>query len=101
MNNELFDPQAKRELEDAIEYYNFLQVGLGNKFKESVYRGIIKIQEYPNAWQKQTKRSRRYILDTFPYKIIYYVNNDCIYIVAIANSHRHPDYWAAREEVEG
>ena len=62
----LFDPLAVNELNDAVEYYNLCDPGLGNRFRDSVYQGIRKIIEYPQAWQHQAERTRRFILKTFP-----------------------------------
>lgn len=36
----LFDPLAVNELNDATEYYNLCDPGLGDRFNESVYQGI-------------------------------------------------------------
>lgn len=92
----LFDPLAVNELNDAVEYYNLCDPGLGDRFKDSVYQGIQKIMEYPGAWQHQSERTRRFVLKTFPYKIIYSLEDDLLYILAIASSHREPDYWIDR-----
>ena len=92
-----FDPLALYEMNDAIEYYNFKLQGLGDRFKDDVKKGIQRIIEYPYAWQQQTTRTRRFLLNSFPYKIIYSVKKDNIYILAIANTHREPDYWIDRQ----
>ena len=93
-----FDPLAAAELNDAVEYYNFQLEGLGNRFKEDIGNGIKRISDYPEAWQHQTKRTRRFVLNSFPYKIIYAVKSNRIIILAIAHSHREPDYWIDRIE---
>ena len=97
----LFDPLAVLELKDTVEYYNFCDPGLGDRFRRSILQGIKKIAEYPEAWQHQTERTRRFVLKTFPYKIIYSNNKDALYILAIACSHRKPDYWVERNTGNG
>lgn len=92
-----FDPLALLELNDTVEYYNFQHQGLGDRFKKDVKSGLKKISDHPNAWQLQTSRSRRFVLNSFPYKIVYAIKKDQIIILAIANSHRKPDYWIDRE----
>ncbi|MBB6482694.1 type II toxin-antitoxin system RelE/ParE family toxin [Spirochaeta isovalerica] len=92
-----FDPLALLELNDAVEYYNFKLAGLGDRFKDDVRIGINRILEYPDAWQQQTSRTRRFVLNSFPYKIIYAIQTERIIILAIANSHREPDYWVNRQ----
>ncbi len=93
-----FDPLALLELNDAVEYYNFQLQGLGDRFKKDIKQGLKKISDHPDAWQFQTLRSRRFVLNTFPYKIVYSVKGDQIFVLAIANSHRKPDYWIDREK---
>ncbi|MCK5152951.1 MAG: type II toxin-antitoxin system RelE/ParE family toxin [Spirochaetales bacterium] len=92
-----FDPLALLELNDAVEYYNFQHQGLGDRFKKDVKYGLKKISDHPNAWQSQTSRSRRFVLSSFPYKIVYAIKEDQIIILAIANSLRKPEYWIDRE----
>ena len=88
-----FTEIASLELADAVDYYNLQLSGLGDRFKSEVKKGIERIIEHPKAWQKQTGSTRRYIIKNFPYKIIYKISLDVIYIIAIACSHRKPDYW--------
>ncbi|MDC7221812.1 MAG: hypothetical protein PQJ59_17905 [Spirochaetales bacterium] len=63
-----FDPLALFELNDAVEYYNFKLSGLGDRFRKDVGKGIDRIIEYPKAWQCQTSRTRRFLLNLFPFK---------------------------------
>ena len=92
----IFDKLAKLELDDASEYYEFEVPGLGVRFREEVKRGIRLICEYPTAWTREGKNVRRYILHKFPYKILYSVEEDYIYIIDIAHGHRRPNYWIER-----
>jgi plasmid stabilization system protein ParE len=93
-----FDPLALLELNDAIDYYNFKLEGLGDRFRDDIRTGINRITEYPDAWQHQTPRTRRFVLNSFPYKIIYALQTNKIVILAIVHSHRKPDYWVDREK---
>lgn len=92
----LFDKLANLELDDASEYYEFEVPGLGVRFKEEVKRGIRRICEYPGTWAIEKGDVRRYLLHMFPYKILYSIEKDYIYIIAIAHCHRRPDYWIDR-----
>jgi len=92
----VFDKLAKLELDDASEYYELEVLGLGARFRVEVKREIRRIREYPDAWTKEKNDVRRYLLHKFPYKILYSIETDYIYIIAIAHCHRHPDYWIDR-----
>lgn len=44
-----FHPLADREFDEAVQYYEVCQVGLGLTFAEEVYAAIRRISEYPDA----------------------------------------------------
>lgn len=41
---------------------------------------------------------RRVVLSRFAYKLLYSVEADCIYIIAVAHLHREPAYWVGRQQ---
>ena len=92
----VFDKLAKMEMEDACEYYEHEVYGLGNRFKQEIKMGMHRILEFPYAWPVEKGDIRRYICHRFPYKILYSIETDYIYIIAIAHCHRKPDYWIER-----
>ncbi|MFH1038931.1 MAG: type II toxin-antitoxin system RelE/ParE family toxin [PVC group bacterium] len=91
-----FHPEADDEFDKAVEYYEKCLIGLGLEFAEEVYATIARISEYPNAWSKMSKSTRRCIINRFPYGIIYQVKSGILRIIAVANLHRHPGYWKHR-----
>jgi len=91
-----FLESAQYELDDAVEYYNHQKSGLGIEFLSEIIDSLNRISEYPDAWQKLTKRTRRCLIHRFPYGIIYQNRNDMILVVAVANLHRKPTYWHDR-----
>ncbi|MFH0925940.1 MAG: type II toxin-antitoxin system RelE/ParE family toxin [bacterium] len=92
----LFDESAKKELDEAVDYYEVEVTRLGKRFKKEVRRSIKIIKEMPKLGSLEPKNIRRYILHKFPYKILYSIETDHIYIVAIAHMHREPQYWIRR-----
>jgi plasmid stabilization system protein ParE len=89
----IFTKLAKLELQDAVAYYELELSGLGKRFKEDVKKAILRIVEYPNAWSIERNEVRKCLLHTFPYKILYSIEEDHILIIAVAHQHRKPDYW--------
>jgi len=87
---------AQIELDSAIEYYNIERSGLGYEFLWEVFSAIDKIKEFPEAWQIFDPTTRRILIRRFPYGLIYSIQDDLILIMAVANLHRGPDYWAKR-----
>ena len=47
-----FHPQAEAELNDAVEYYDLCEFGLGLEFAEEVYSTIGRILEYHQQARK-------------------------------------------------
>jgi len=92
----VFDKLTQLELDDATEYYEVELPGLGVRFRDEVKRGIRRIREYPDAWAKEKFDVRRYVLHKFPYKILYSIEDNYVYIIAIAHGHRRPNYWIDR-----
>jgi len=89
---------AKEELEDAVQYYNLQQVGLGTRFKNEIKKAIKRISLHPKLYPKVKDNIRRCILHTFPYSIFYvlFEEENFILILSIAHQHRKPFYWVNR-----
>ena len=84
---------AKRELDQAILFYELEQNGLGLRFKKEVRNSIDRVIKHPKAWPFEKGEVRKSFVHNFPYKILYSVQKDTIIILAISHQHRKPDYW--------
>jgi len=91
-----FHPSAKIELQKAINYYEECQPGLGLEFAREIYSTIQRIIHFPEAWSKLSKNTRRCLTNRFPYGVIYQITEDEIFIIAIMQLNREPDYWKKR-----
>ncbi|MBI4824955.1 MAG: type II toxin-antitoxin system RelE/ParE family toxin [Nitrospirae bacterium] len=87
---------ARLEFNEAKEFYEIEQTGLGAKFENEIKNGLLHIQKFPQAWPSERKETRRYLVRKFSYKIIYSVQEDNIIILAFAHLHRKPNYWVDR-----
>lgn len=94
----IFSRHAKQELEDAIYYHELEYSGLGEGFKEEVRWATLRIAEYPEAWSIERGEVRKCLLHKFPYKLLYSIEEDHIFVIAVAHQHRKPDYWVERKE---
>jgi hypothetical protein len=90
---------ARREYDEAKEFYETEQAGLGSYFEEQIRHSLLRIQQYPQAWPPERKEIRRYIVHKFPYKILYSIQDETIVVLAFAHLHRQPDYWINRIKV--
>lgn len=88
-----FSPEARTEFEEGVRYYERQVAGLGARFRIDVRDGLARLRNWPLAAPIERGDIRRLILTRFPYKLLYSVEPDRIYIVAVAHLHRMPNYW--------
>ncbi len=94
--NFTFYPAAKTELNEAVDYYEDCQPGLGYEFAKEVYTSIALILRYPEGWSELSLRTRHCFTKRFPYAIVYEIKSGFIRIIAIAHTSRRPKYWDKR-----
>lgn len=93
-----FHPAAEVELNEAVEYYEESQAGLGGEFLREVHRTIQNILAFPDAWSPLSANTRRCLSKRFPYGVVYQVVNRKVFIIAVMNLNREPRYWKGREK---
>ena len=98
MKNVKLHPVAKQELKQNISFYESKYKGLGQDFYSEVKSSIQLISSFPELCPERNDETRRYLLNRFPYIIVYLIYNDIIWIVSIAHCKRKPDYWKNRIE---
>jgi toxin ParE2 len=89
---------ARRELKEAVRYYNAQRVRLGDEFRDEVWETIQRIVNLPEAWHPLSASIRRCQMNRFPYGLIYDPSENDIVIIAVAHLHRSPEYWRTRTE---
>jgi len=89
---------ARRELREAVRYYNAQRVSLGEEFRDEVWDTIRRIQNFPEAWHPLSDSIRRCQMNCFPYGLIYESSENEIVIIAVAHLHRAPEYWRSRPD---
>ena len=85
-----FLPQARTEWVEAISFYNEQRSDLGYEFALEVDRTVERILQFPYAWTLIAARTRRALVDRFPYGILYYVHDDAIVVTAVMNLRQNP-----------
>jgi plasmid stabilization system protein ParE len=93
--------EALSEYEDAIEYYERAQSGLGDTFIQDVERVLAVTLEFPEigspvADTPPDLNVRRRIVQRFGVEIDYVVGDDEIVVIAIFHCKRRPGYWSDR-----
>lgn len=92
----IFASGVLEEASEAEAYYESKVDGLGEAFSSVLRSSIQGIKRYPHRSRLFSREYRRFIVDRFPYGIIYRIEGDIIYILAIAHFKRRPFYWEGR-----
>ncbi len=83
---------AKRELDDAIVWYENRREGLGQDFSVAVEREIERIASSPNQFARVKQEVRRAVLRRFPYIIYFLVEDPQVVVLAIFHVKRDPEH---------
>ena len=97
MDRPEFHRLAEYELNEAAQYYDREDPGLGTAFLQEVDRCLQSIQAAPEAGAILRGTVRRRLLRRFPYALLYKIKPSGIRIVAVMNLRRRPTYWVGRE----
>ena len=91
-----YHPEAADEYEEAIAYYEDCQTGLGKQLSQEIDASIKLILAFPKAWTILDGEIKRILIRRFPFGLLYILRNDEIYILAVMNLNRKPNYWKKR-----
>lgn len=88
-----FSEYAYAEMQDAIEYYNLQQEGLGVIFQQELKNAVDRIAKFPMLYSISIENIRKCILHKFPYMFFYIHTDEIILVLSVAHQHRKPFYW--------
>jgi len=88
-----FHPEAQDEFISAARFYEAQTPGLGRDFIETIRHTYERLIEAPASGPRFGRGLRRLLIPKFPYGLLYRVEPERIYIVAIMHLHRRPGYW--------
>lgn len=87
---------AREEFLAEVAYYNAAQAGLGIKFSNAVEKAVMLASKFPDVGSASGSGTRRVIVKSFPFSVIYKSFSDRLIVFAIAHQSRRPRYWSAR-----
>jgi toxin ParE1/3/4 len=91
-----FHPEALIEFREAATYYGGVDSELGNDFVGKVDRALDLMTSHPEAFPKIDGHVRRCLTRRFPYGVLFSVESDRIFIIAVMHCARRPGYWKHR-----
>ncbi|MGH9122204.1 MAG: type II toxin-antitoxin system RelE/ParE family toxin [Acidimicrobiales bacterium] len=96
-----FDPAALDELQDAHDWYERENHGVGGEFLADLLEVLQNLADWPGlgpriAVPRASSEFRRASLRRFPYGIVYVVLDDLLVVMAVPHNRRRPGYWCDR-----
>jgi toxin ParE1/3/4 len=96
MKRLLFALAAREELDEAVDYYEGQQPGLGSRFAGAVREALDRVLENPSTGILSAKGSRTLRVKRFPYGVVFREYSDYIFIAALCHFSRRENHWADR-----
>lgn len=89
-------PSALSDLKSAIAWYLERSEPAAVEFVAEVDRAVALVVESPARWPSGEHGTRKFVLNRFPFAVVYREKLTTLQILAIAHGHRNPEYWKGR-----
>ncbi|MGE5218178.1 MAG: type II toxin-antitoxin system RelE/ParE family toxin [Chloroflexota bacterium] len=96
MKPPIFRPAAAADVEEAYQWYEARQAGLGDELLNAISMLIESITASPESFPVVHRQTRRALLRRFPYGLYYRIVDDQIVVIACMHGRRHPHRWQSR-----
>lgn len=89
--------EAEADIYESYVWYEEEQAGLGEEFLQSLDAAKKAILKDPNMYGvRYKKKIRGYVVDRFPYLILYIVDEKNINVISVFHTRQHPKTWKER-----
>lgn len=92
-----FLEKAQQEAQESRAYYDSVQDGLGQEFKNEVDKTLKRIFDNPYQFPKGRREKRIAQVNRFPFVVIFQVRKLIILVISIFHTSRNPKEWENRE----
>ena len=89
-------PAALAELKSAATWYQQRNRTAALNFAAELDRAIDLVIASPGRWPSGEHGTRKFVLQRFPFAVIYREKETVVQVLAIAHGHRWPGYWKQR-----
>jgi plasmid stabilization system protein ParE len=86
----VFRPLAKLELDEAVDWYEKREAGLGCELKEAVDQLLARIAAAPEQFRTARGSVRRAVLRRFPYILYFLPEPRAVVVLAVFHGKRDP-----------
>jgi len=89
----LFTDAARTESLEAFSYYQERSAKASAHFLQCLEAATSWLSRYPTTGKPLSRRTRRYLMRTFPYLIIYRILEETVWVVGVVHEKRDPRNW--------
>ena len=86
----VIQPGAEDDIDDAYNWYEDRQGGLGELFLKELAQFYKKLELNPEIFSKATKHYRQAILNRFPFVIVYEITKTEVHVYSVFHTSRNP-----------
>ncbi len=92
----VFHPEAESEFLESSLFYEREVPGLGHRFSHQVKTALELLIENPELGTRLDGEIRSFVIGSFPFSIIYAMDEGNPFVLALADSRRKPGHWRSR-----
>ena len=96
MNRVRYHPAAGNDIQTAVDFYDARRRKLGDAFLAVVRASARRLKEKPFLGPPLDGPIRRFVVQRFPYTIVYEPTPEGIYVLAVIHDRQEPDLWKGR-----
>ena len=81
----------KQDVAEALDYYDTISATLSLRFEEELNTAFDSLEKQPYNYFRLQKNYRRIVLPSFPYMIVYRIEERTVVIVALFHQKKNPN----------
>ncbi len=94
-------PEARREYDDAFDFYESRRAGLGPRFAVRVNEVLTRIGKTPRMHALVRGDVRKAVVTKFPFCVYYRELADRVEVISVFHTSRDPADWQDRADEDG
>jgi plasmid stabilization system protein ParE len=87
---------AARDIQQAHDWYENEQSGLGNEFLDEIGACLARIEQHADRYAFVYRDVKRAIVERFPYSVYFRVRSKEVRVIAVVHQRRSPKLWQRR-----
>ena len=90
-------PAATAEAREARLWYMERSLAAAEAWMSELDHAINLIAEAPDRWPELPNGRRRYVMQRFPFILVFRIRTDDVRLLAVQHGRRRPGYWKDRD----